>query len=222
MKAGIKRWIIIDGIFALIFFLVFFAISGFDLSYAIWANLGFVLLSHICLIITCIILPGSNQQMTNLASVVSVNLIYIIITSVLAILLSLILPESTKTVIIIHCVIFLLYLVVMIAIYGSILRNASIESAQSEEYAFVNQMIYLTLQVQVQLNSDKLKLKCDHILNLMRSSQYRSNDSVKAIEQIIISQLTDLATNKKGVEEQEKQLDEIQKQLNLRNNILAL
>lgn len=222
MRDVIKRWFIIDIIFAGVFFLIFFAISGVSLPVAVWINLAFVLFSHAFLLIARIILPESRHQYTNLTSMIAVCLVYIIVTSILAVILSLIVPNSVNIVVVIHSVILLLFLVVFISNINALKRNVSMEANQSgEQYAFVNQMIYMTLQAQAHFEDNKLKTKCDYLLNVMRSSQYKSEDRVSAIEQIIIGLLTDLATGKKSPEEQEKQLDEILSQLQLRNNILS-
>ncbi len=176
-------WLILDLVFLVIFNAVFFILGGIEHSVAVWISYGFIHFSYIMLLLTPRLIRKSSSSAVLGFSIYSISSIYFVVAFFVGLFFVFYQNDSYKACIVTHLIIAGLYISVLVS---NLLANEStadnIERHETE-LKFVKESASRLKNLASMITDKTLLKQVDKAYDLIHSSQSKSNQSVRSLEQ---------------------------------------
>lgn len=181
-----------DLIFLVVFNLIFFMLYGVDCYPSVWIAYGFINLSYLMVLLTPRLVKRGKSEAVFGFALSSISIIYFIFEFIVGIVIIVMKLESWKVSFIVQLVPFAIYCCILIS---NLIANEDTANKQEAMDIYINYHKTISHKMSLILNTindRNLKKQAERAYDAIRCSQVKSTNSVKEIEQEILSNLDEL------------------------------
>ncbi len=223
MKNKIIKWLLYL-IFPILFNVVYFLLDGVCRSSSAWVSYAWIQVSYIFMIVTPLVAGKKQSNKTLYFTIILISSIYFAIELILGVKFIFIKINNVKLSIIIHAILFGVYLIILLC---NLLLNdntANNEKKRALEVSFIKTASSKAKILMDFVEDLNIKKKLEKIYDLIHTSPSKSYSSVKEYENNVITLLNELNgfLQENNYNEANKIIAKIQFNMEERNRIVML
>jgi len=224
MKKTEIFWYIIDSIFLLVFNLYFFQLKGGSQPTSVWISYSSIHISYMMLLITPYLFKIGRNYVDFSRPIYAITTIYFFISLIVGVVFVILSQDSYTLALLAQITVIAIFTIILLT--NLIINDRSVKDFELHE----NEIKYVkeasskikTLLNQITDNSNRKKV--EKLLDLLNSSQVKSSNFVKSIEEEIIREIDNIekAISQENFDNIQTVLDKVCNLANERNRLLKL
>jgi len=225
MKRVNILWLLLNSLFLIVFNLLFFLLGNAgNAKTSVWISYGFIHFAYFLFLATPLLVRKGKADYIYGRALYPITAAYFIAELIVGVTFILIAPETVKVTIIVQVVLAAAFIGwLLVYLIADEHTAASVERYETE-LQYVKQSSAQLKAILQQITDKPAAKKVEQVYDLIRSSQVRSDSSVRPLEEEIISEINNLesAVEQNNLEQTVMLADKISKLANQRNSKLKL
>ena len=225
MKRVNILWFLLNSLFLVVFNLLFFMLGDAgDSKTSVWISYGFIHFAYFLFLATPLLVRKGKADYIYGRALYAITAAYFIIELVAGVTLILIAPETVKVTVIIQVVLAALFIGWLLAYLIANEHTADKVERHEAELQYVKQSSAQLKAILQQITDKPTAKKVEQVYDLLHSSQVKSDNSVRLLEEEIINEINNLdrAVEQNDWEQTATLADKIYKLADKRNRQLKL
>jgi Na+/melibiose symporter-like transporter len=185
-------WIALDSVFVIVFLVFFFTLSGPDNNTAVWIAFSGILFSYASILFTPLMVRKSNASTDYRRPLFVATLSYFNISFIIGLIIMIVRPEHYKATLLTYVALFGVFAIFLLLFLLSNEHTAEQEAKKAEELKYVKEAAARLKLLQENIKDKTLSKKINDAYDLISSSPVNSNSSVKAFENSILQEISDV------------------------------
>ena len=185
-------WFALDSVFVIVFLVFFFTLSGTENSTAVWIAFGGILLSYAALLCTPLMVRKSNASADYRRPLFVASLAYFNLSFIIGVIIMIARPEEYKATMLTYVALFGVYAIFLLINLLSNEHTANQDAKREEELKYVKESSTRLKLILGNMKDKTLAKRIEEAYDLISSSPAKSSPSVKAFEESVLQEITDI------------------------------
>lgn len=185
-------WVLLDLVFIIVFNVVFFVASGFELNPSVWISYAFIHIAYLMVLITPLLIRSSSSAVVFGFSIYTISTTYFFIEFVTGLVFIFLNMDTVQAAIIVQVILAGLYAVMLISTLISNEKTADDIERQEQEVAYIKESASRVKSLIETAEGKKAKKEIEKIYDLLHSSPTKSNPYAYSIENQIVDRISEL------------------------------
>ena len=224
MKKTKIFWYLLDSIFLIVFNLYFFLLKGTDQPASVWISYASIHLAYLMLLITPSFVRKGSVSADYGRPLFLIATSYFFLALIVGVVFIAISPESITVALLVQVTIAAIFAILLLTNLIANEHTADNIERHKVELKYVKESSSKLDSLLKQISDNAIRKKVEKAYDLIHSSQVKSSNNVKSIEQDVISEIDNLeeALQKNNFENIQMIVDKICNLANERNRQLKL